>query len=188
MKFRAEVINHLLNGGQIIAQESAKDIGLNYILIRMPKGAWVEFDGSEFEYLECSNTPEMKIHEVGVMTYRNGHVREVKRRFFKSWSEDRYSVRRMKREQRKPLWDIIGESYENYISVGTDKKQVCKVNWGDGDFENAKLIAAAPEMFNRLKDVQEFLNLQEIEADEILKQIAGTINTALNGKRAHSPN
>ena len=57
-------------------------------------------------------------------------------------------------------WKVLGESVGNYISVGTDQQQICKVNWGkedtDYDFANAKLIASAPEMLKVLKIVQEY--------------------------------
>lgn len=61
-------------------------------------------------------------------------------------------------------WKILGESIGNYISVGTKKKQVCKVNWGENDFENAKLIAAAPQMLKALE--QCVATLAKYKSDE----------------------
>jgi len=49
-------------------------------------------------------------------------------------------------------WKALGESYGNYISVGTDKQTVCRVPWGKEDTEydnaNAKLIAEAGTVTN----------------------------------------
>ena len=73
-------------------------------------------------------------------------------------------------------WKIKGESYGNYISVGTDQQQVCKVNWGkedtEYDFANAKLIASAPELLNSLLNLKHLATTnEEGEAVSITPQV-----------------
>lgn len=89
IEFSQEVLNHLINGGTIIDHEYRPKLKLRYVLIRMPKDKKVMYDGTEFEYLECHNSPE-NFNDVVVMTCRNGDIREVKRKFNESFNEDRY--------------------------------------------------------------------------------------------------
>lgn len=94
MKFSEEVINHLLNGATIISHKKGSDCDFNAILIRLRKEHWAEFQGTHFEYLECHNSIMGAFDHICVMTYRNGHVREVKRKFEKSFYEDLFIYKR----------------------------------------------------------------------------------------------
>lgn len=81
----------------------------------------------------------------------------------------------------KGPWFIKGESEGNYISIANRHKQVCKVNWGDNDFENAKLISSAPQMLEALQEVLSSIEvLPEIKPSTVIK-IKNVIEKATKG-------
>ena len=105
LKFGTDVIELLLKGGQIIAHHS-HTTGLHTILIRMPKSEFIphddeEFGHREFEYAYAHNYLEFEDPTVLIIGgWKNGHLREVKRKVSDGHYENGYHYGREQRKKR----------------------------------------------------------------------------------------
>jgi len=84
-----EVQSLLMNGGQIVIKET---VGKNTtILIRMPKGKWIEDDrvkmyrNNSFEYAICRDY--LTLGEITVSSYFNDTLRAAKKRAYQDHQE-----------------------------------------------------------------------------------------------------
>ena len=91
----------------------------------------------------------------------------------------------------KGEWKILGQSDNHYISVGIEgteehsPKQICKVNWGEGDFENACLITSAPDLLAACEVVLEVhptKNSHEVYVSTVKEILQSAINKAKGGE------
>lgn len=98
MEFSKQTVKLILAGGRVINFKRSTETGLASILVRMPKNGFVTFNDTPFEYVECHNSIG-SFNEVSPMTYRNGHVREVKQKFNESFYEELHHVKKEVRNQ-----------------------------------------------------------------------------------------